>query len=229
MLKYRHVFSFLAAAYSLTSFSLSAGLIDWTDWTSNSTGPDTVLGTVNGIGITYTGDYDFVQLGTGTNYWTEDGTPAPYTSHPKIDNTPTPSELIGLNLSAAHKITFDTPVMNPVMAIVSLGRPGSSGGVDYDFDKAFDVLSEGVGYWTVRTVSTGIGTYSVSGNVLTGNEFHGVLQFTSSTPISEISWNSSPGEYWHGITIGVPVPEPSSLLAVLTALSLGGLFLRRRR
>ena len=32
-------------------------IVIWTDWTSNTTSPDTVAGLMGGVGVTYTGDY----------------------------------------------------------------------------------------------------------------------------------------------------------------------------
>lgn len=206
-----------AAVFGLAG-SLSAGLIDWTDWTDTGNGPGVATGVITSLGIdvTFTGDISFLQTGTGTNYWTE--VTNPYTGSSVVDNAPTASEMVALNVASTNTITFSSPIVDPVLAIVSLGRNNLP--VSYAFDQSFTVLSEGRGYWDD-------GTYSVSGDTLTGYELHAALQFSGA--VSSISWESSPNEYWHGITIGAPVPEPSTLLFAITGGILGIFGLRRRR
>lgn len=168
----------------------SSGSIEWTDWISADTG--IVTGTMGDVDVTYTGDYYSADLGTATNYWTE-GTPAPYTDNAVVDTAPTAGELIRLVYDATNKIEFSEPVLDPVMAIVSMGQ--SSTPVTYDFDQPFTVLSEGKGYW-------GDGTYTLDdADSMTGKEFHGAIQFSGW--ISEINFTST-YENWHGFTFGAP-------------------------
>ena len=155
---------------------------------------------------------------SGIDYWTE-YSPAPYTGNAYVDNAPTASEMIALSLSGTNTVTFDTPISNLVMAIVSQGQ--TSVPVTYDFNAPFTVLSEGQGYW-------GDGSYTLgSGDRLIGEEFHGVIQFAG--PVSSLSWTVNPNEYWHGVTFGVvAVPEPTSMF-LLGAAGLGYVLTRRRR
>lgn len=214
----------LLAVVCLVGSGLFADHVDWTDWTAATTGAS---GTATGhidvfggptIGVTYTGDVAFAQLGSGTNYWIEPNpSDKPYTDNPVVGNAPPPYELIALNREGiTNTITLSQAVFEPIMAIVSQGQPGLP--VSYDFNRGFQVLSEGQGYW-------GNGTYELlPGDILRGRELHAAIQFDGW--VSSITWTSDPAENWHGFTIGV-VPEPSSL--GLAAFGLAGLLGRRRR
>ena len=199
-----------------------AAPVTWTDWTSAGAG--TVSGAIGANTVTYTGNYSFAQTtGLDTNYWTENGTPAPYTGSAVIDNAPTASEMVALNTAGTHTITFGSAILNPVMAIVSMGRPSLA--VTYDFDTDFDVLSNGVGYWSFANLNAP-GTISEDdvNDTLTGNEVHAAIQFNG--PLSSITWTSTPDENWHGITVGQVqnVPAPAGI----AVLGLGLLLLSRR-
>ena len=214
--------NYLTALVVLAAPAAQAAPVTWADW-SQFTPNTQVLGTIGGIGVTYQGLYSFVQTGAGTNYWTEPN-PAnqPYTGNAVIDNAPTPSEMIAIDLPATHTITFSQPILNPVMAIVSLGQPSLE--VSYAFDTPFNLLSDGQGFWGVDP--NGV---NIVGQVLGGQEFHGAIQFSGL--ISSFSWTSSPNEFWHGITVGSveAVPLPASLPLFAGGLGLLGLMGWRRQ
>lgn len=197
-----------------------AAPITWADWTSATPGMNgSAQGNLGSIGINYSGDINFAQLGSGINYWIE-GEPAPYTGNSVIDNSPTAAEMIAVSRTGQlQTITFSEAVINPIMAILSMGSKDIP--VTYTFDTPFSLLSEGMGYW-------GDGEYSLSGNSLTGLELHGVVQFIGE--FTSISWQTNQKEYWHGFTFGIAtVPAPSTLLLAMLALLATGWISTRRR
>lgn len=198
-------------------FSLSAKVaisapVMWTDW--QSTGSQTVTGTLSAggtlVGVTYEGDYSFAQTSGGTNYWTE-GTPAPYTGSPLIDNAPPDSDIIALSKGGQKTVRFSHAVKDPLIALVSWNQN------TVDFGVPIEVVSFGKGYW-----GGGSPTVNASGTGFFGaSELHGVIKlpgiFTSFT-------FTDTSENWHGFTVGVvglathQVPEPSSWLLLMLGL-----------
>ena len=211
------------AMISVASGVASAGPITWVDWTAAVAPAGSAAGTLPGVVVTYSGEVSGnTQTAGGTNYWAID---APYLSA-TVDNAPPCCDiitLIGGANAGTSTLTFSTPLLNPIMAIVSLGQPGFL--VSYDFDQPFNVLSFGPGHWGGPGTLTGS-----AGDVLTGNEGHGAIQFVGS--ISSISWTTSPAENWHGFQIGIAeqrsVPDGGSAFALL-GLGLVGLSTIRRK
>jgi hypothetical protein len=202
--------------------------VTWADWTAATVGvPGTAAGALTfpgpvAIGVSYIGNVAFAQTAGGENFWSPT---TPYIS-PTVPNAPPASDLIAMtggNL-IVNTITFSAPVLNPVMAVLTLGR--SNVAVTYNFDQPFDVLSTGAGYW-------GNGTFSeLSGNKLEGAEGHGVIQFNGT--FSEITWTVPVAEFWHGFTVGAQepgvtsVPEGNSMAFLLSGLLPLGLAARKR-
>lgn len=129
-------------------------------------------------------------------------TPSTYTSayvlnHPGFDD-----DIIGLAGGAesghplsSYIITFSPAVSDPAMAIMSLGAGGNPS--TYDFDRTFEIVSQGGGRFGGGSASLVAG----AGETLTGNEGNGTIRFLGS--FSTFSWSVPDGEVWHGFTIGV--------------------------
>ncbi|CUS32089.1 conserved exported hypothetical protein [Candidatus Nitrospira nitrosa] len=187
----------------------------WVDWTSAGSGPSaTSTGSANGVTVSFTGDIYFTQAGGGVNYWSV--SPSTYTQPPAVDNPPPSSDIIALTGgpgTGIQTLTFSTPVVNPVMALLSVGAPGTA--VTYDFSVPFNVLNTGPGYWGSGFLA------SLPGDLLLGEEGHGLILFPGT--FTSISWINPTGEAWHGFTVGLPgsaapVPEPSTLLLLGSGL-----------
>jgi hypothetical protein len=194
--------------------------IDWVNWTSATVGTSGVVsGTVllggSPVTVSYSGEVAFAQTSSGTNYWN----PAtPYVSA-TVPNAPPASDLIGLTggKTVTNTITFGVPVINPVMAVVSLGQGGVP--VRYVFNAPFELLSYGPGYWGSGTLA------ALPGNILEGREGHGTIQFRGQ--FTSISWTVPTYENWHGFTVGVP--EPATLGLACLVLAVPGPSGRNRR
>jgi len=215
-----------------TAGSASAGFVFWTEWTEKTPGsPDTVVGSVDvsGFGtvdVTYTGDWTFAQVNdSGANYWIPDT----YSDGTILDNSPLRNDIIALSTAGTtvHTITFSAPVVNPAMAILSLGQSNSP--VQYDFDAPFDIVIEGRGAYGDGSLA------ELPGDILEGQEGHGTIQLQGA--FTSISWTVSTNEYWHGFTVGVlrvaeesgpTVPAPGALLLASLGTGVVG-YLRRRR
>ena len=212
--------SALAACAFAVSGVASAVPVAWADWTAAD--ETSATGTIGGIGVTFSGNLNPpAQVDGGENYWA--ASPEIFVA-PGLDNAPPDADIIRLNGgpgTGLQTITFDAPVTNPVMAIISLGQPGWL--VTYNFDAEFDVLNFGPGYWG------GPGTLTeLPGNVLQGEEGHGLIQFIGT--FTSISFTNPVWEDWHGFQIGVPgiASAPGPGMLALLALGLGTFGVARR-
>jgi hypothetical protein len=236
--------SAVVIAACASAFEASAVPYYYADWTSASpqggtasgviTLPDSSTVDVNFNVFTETGapgSFSFAQTNGGTNYWNPS---TPYISA-EVDNAPPDPDILALvgGVNHTYVVTLSEPIKDPIMAIVSLGRPGVP--TSYVFDRPFDIVSEGQGFWGGNTTTA---LEELSGNVLLGEEGHGTIQFLGT--FDSFSWTVPTGENWHGFTYGIrttlaiepdpdpnAVPEPGTL--GLAGVALAGLCRLRRR
>ena len=124
-----------------------------------------------------------------------------------VSDAPTNPGIISLfGGTATNTLTFSQPIVNPVMALLSLGNPGLE--ITYTFSAPFTILSGGP-----SQSFGGSSVFQVASNEVGGTEGNGTIQFTGT--FTSLSWTVGGEEFWHGFTIGIAgvatVPEPSSL------------------
>jgi hypothetical protein len=219
----------LTAAGTIGTVSTSHAVpVTWADWTQ--AGTTSAIGTIGAVGVSFSGALSpAAQTAGGIDYWAVN--PAIYTA-PGLDNGPSPNSdiirLTGGTAAGTQTLTFSAPVTNPLLAIMSLGQPGFL--VTYDFDAPFTILNSGTGFWGGSAAGS---LFALPGDVLQGNEGHGLIQFQGT--FTSISWTIPTAENWHGFQVGLAgpastVPEPGTLLLIgLMLASLGLLRLKRSR
>jgi hypothetical protein len=200
--------------------SAQAAPIDWNTWTSSSGG--TISTTGGPIGVGFTGPTH--NMIAGYPSYTPNST---FGDGVIVNNAPTPAngimQLFG-GTDAMNTVTFSTPVVNPVMAIWSLGQ----GGIDakFVFNATPTLVSGG------PSAEYGGPALSVVGNTVSGNEGNGTVQFIGT--FSSISWTNPVFENWYGFDVGIagvanPVPEPETYALMMAGLGAMGFIARRRR
>jgi hypothetical protein len=175
----------------------SAAQTVWTDWTSFTAGPrgnGSAQGSLGVVAVTYSGQLIGAIVNGSSPLW------APDSSFIGGTVTASPSTVkddLRLNgrFQGKNTINFDTPVLNPVIAIWSLGAPRNP--ATFTFDAAPTVEAGGPSR-AYRGSSI-----TVSDNVVSGNESNGVVQFSGA--FTAISWTNT-YEHYYAITVGINGP-----------------------
>jgi hypothetical protein len=216
-----------SAAVALAVFiggSAHASTIDWATWSSSSsnalTGGTATGTTAAGVTINYTGEVESLVA----NYpsWNPAATWADGTI---ISNAPPNSggiiKLFGGPGTGTDTITFSQAVLNPVIAIWSLGQNGDP--TTFNFNTLFTVVAGG------PSAEYGGSTVTPpSGTIVVGSEGNGSLLFAGA--ISSISWTNPSFENWYGFTVGVSaVPEPGTWAMMILGLAGIGFMAYRRK
>jgi MYXO-CTERM domain-containing protein len=160
------------------------------------------LGNDAGVTVTFTaltadggaGNLYGAQInGAGNDYWI----PAATWQSAAVQNGPPNSDIIQLEggQNETYVVTLSEPIVDPIMAIVSLGSAGAT--ITYDFNSPFTIVSQGTDQWGGSATSL----VQLPNNVLQGAEGSGTIQFVGT--FSSFSWTAPTPETWHGFTFGV--------------------------
>lgn len=211
----------LLASAALAPATASAQ-VAWTDWLTLNAPAGTASGTMGGVTVNYVGGplsaaYTDCTSWPAADRWTGNA----YTNG-TVSNRPICDQM-AISEAITATVTFSSPVSTLYMAMLSVGQGGIP--VTYTFNQSFVVDSWGRGAYGIDRIGPGI----VTGNSFTGEEFHGVLRFTS--PVTTLTFTTNVPEHWQGFTFGAaPVPEPASAsLTLVGAALLGAGALSRRR
>lgn len=208
----------------------SAGTITWTTWSSATTGnPGAAMGAIGTVDVTYSGN--LTRFYTNYPSWN----PASTYMGGAVGNAPSPDNIIGLTggpSTGTATIMFSVPVVDPVMAIWSLGAPGSPAQFVFTAGEPFSIVAGGPSAeYGGSSITTG-GTCPA--NAVCGSEGNGTIQFTGT--FSSLTWMNPLSENWYGFDLGIAgvapppstVPELPSLLLLGTGL-LGLAWILQRR
>ena len=161
--------------------------------------------------------FDTCSLAGETDYWRNG--PSPWPACDALSNLPTNNDFVTPSGSQVlHTITFSKAVINPCVAIISLGQFGIQ--TNWTFNAPFNLIDQGQGYW-------GNGVFTIVGHTISAGEAHGIIQFKGT--LSSLTLTTNRTENWSGLTIGTAgVPEPASWAMLIAGFGLVGAAARRR-
>jgi hypothetical protein len=202
----------MTTAIAAICSATAANATIWTIWDettavlSNTAG--SASGVLGGVNVTYSGENQ------GVNQYSSHWSPATTWEGGAVTNAPPGDSGIRLfgGYGATDTVTFSSAVLNPVLAIVSLGQPGLQASFDFTGDGPFALFGGGPSIaWNGVPLTS-------SGSVVYGKEGNGLVQFYGS--YTSITWTNPTYENYYAVTVGT-VPEISTWAMML--LGFGGL------
>ena len=183
-------------------------VVSWVDWDANSYvqrngGNSTVTGTAGGVTVKFSGES--IGLNVGNKGWNHSGFDYDGNGPFNAPATQT-SEYISFNAgNRSGTVTFSQPVVNPVMALQSLGAP-KDGAVLWYGNEKFDVKTTGTvgGGWGSGQIAEGPGGYVYNWSA----EGNGIVQFYGI--YTQIDWVIVDTEHYGNFTIGFDAVAPAS-------------------
>lgn len=191
----------------------------WAVWLGTSAAFTQNGSTVN---VTYTGQLNSIDY--NASYF--NSVPTSFTSS-EVTNTPGSNGAIHMTggTSDVNTLHFSQAVINPLIAVFSVGQGGTPVTFNFLNNPSFVIASQGAGHW-------GGGLLTQNGNSVTGLEGNGLLQFNGS--YTDIAFTTPVQENFYGFTVGAianaaVVPEPETYAMLLAGLGLMGFIARRRK
>ncbi len=203
----RHILPILLVLLCATP-AASAASVDWNTWTSPSTGALTSGNMAIAVG------YDSADAHTiVANYpsWTPAAT---FADGSVVDNGPLAGNgimRITGGTATVNTITFSSPVVDPVLAIWSLGSLSLA--ASFHFINLTPALVSGG-----SNSEYGGSSLVVNNAVVSGNEGNGTVRFAGT--YTALSWTNPDSESWYGFNVGIAsaVPEPGMFALLLAGL-----------
>jgi PEP-CTERM motif len=219
----------LALAFGGSIATADANPVTWTTWSPTftlGTPGGAASGTLGANTVTYSGELQSLSFTTPPSYAPAGSFSNPGAGTNHVDNAPlTAQGTLGLfgggTVPVVDTIHFSSAVLNPVIAIWSLGNPTLSTSFNFTQTPTFVVGGPSSEF--------GGSAVTVAGNTVTGLEGNGVIEFLGT--FSSISWTNPTFENYYGFTVGAPaVPEPATwMMMILGFVGVGFVSYRRSR